>query len=498
MSASLLETTETFKSVGAAVSIFRHDCAEYAIFYAPNCLCVVGLADAAWFETIIGPSEIAASVKPAQADRPAQKIDWGAELWRRADLAVTKVNDCLGTPFRPECLTLYMNNKCNLRCIYCHTDALQKLIARLDLDVIAAAAAVVAKSCRKKESPFSVVFHGGGEPTLHRQRVENALTLVGKIALAYDIELFRYVATNGMMSEEKAVWLAQHFDLVGLSCDGPPDIQNCQRPDWNGGDTAHILERTARILREQGCQFNVRTTITRATLGRQVEIADYICQQFLPQKIIFEPVYLGGRNSAATGLGARHAGGFVTHFLKAREIAQRHGVPLTTSGSRLGEIHGPYCNVFRSVLNLTPGGIATACFKTTDAGQTAKKGVVIGAMNGETGRFEIDYARVQTLRRQLNTCPPRCVDCFNRYHCVRECPDLCPLDNEIHADDHANQSDNLPQPGFRCQVQKALTYATLRKTAESLWVEAIARNVTKNGGNTSDGNCRLIHGTTIL
>lgn len=300
------------------------------------------------------------------------------------------------------------------------------------------------------------------------------------------------------MSEEKAVWLAQNFDLVGVSCDGPPDVQNCQRPDWNGGDSARILERTVRVLREQGCRFNVRTTITKATLSRQVEIVAYICQQFSPQEILFEPVYLGGRNGAATGLGARHADEFVAHFLKARAVAQKHGVPLTTSGSRLGEIHGSYCNIFRSVLNLTPGGIATACFKTTDAVQAVQKGAVIGAMNGETGRFEIDYPRVETLRRQLDACPPRCVNCFNRYHCVRECPDLCLLNNNTQPDEYANQNYTLPQPGFRCRAQKALTYATLRETAASLWAQVKARNVTKNGGNTSDGNSGLIHGATIL
>lgn len=60
------ETTETFKSVGMAVPIFRYDCAEYAIFYAPNYLCVVSRSDRAWFETTIAPSGITASVKPAQ------------------------------------------------------------------------------------------------------------------------------------------------------------------------------------------------------------------------------------------------------------------------------------------------------------------------------------------------------------------------------------------------------------------------------------------------
>jgi len=66
-----------------------------------------------------------------------------------------------GGTFLPECLTLYMNNECNLRCVYCHTDPTSQPAARLELDTIAAAGEVVAENCRKKNRPFYVVFHGG-------------------------------------------------------------------------------------------------------------------------------------------------------------------------------------------------------------------------------------------------------------------------------------------------------------------------------------------------
>ena len=48
-------------------------------------------------------------------------------------------------PFSPECLTLYMNNECNLDCVYCHTDPSREPAARLEMEVIGAAAEVVAE-----------------------------------------------------------------------------------------------------------------------------------------------------------------------------------------------------------------------------------------------------------------------------------------------------------------------------------------------------------------
>lgn len=448
----LLEEAEAFRPVSAAGwPVFRWDCGEYAMFYAPGYLCVVDLSDAAWFKTTIAPPKA-----------PLQGTGLGAELWRRAELAVAETKRRQEEPFTPECLTLYMNNECNLNCVYCHTDPSPRPAARLEMEDIVAAAEVVAENCQRKGRPLYGVFHGGGEPTLHRQRVERALSLLDTAASARNVELFRYVATNGVMPEEKATWLARRFDLIGLSCDGPADIQNSQRPYRGGQATSHIVERTGHIIQEEGCRLHVRTTITGATLHRQPEIADYICQQFSPEEIHFEPVYLGGRTNVANGLDARQAGEFVTYFLKAREVAREHGVLLICSGSRPNAIHGPYCHVFQHTLNLVPGGVATACFEVTDAVGVKEKGAMIGALNRGTGRFEIDHTHVQELRRQLGTIPAECAGCFNRYHCVRECPDRCPLDDSVRSGNSARE------PGFRCLMQKALTYATLRETAESL------------------------------
>jgi sulfatase maturation enzyme AslB (radical SAM superfamily) len=442
--------------------IFYRDCGEYVAFYAPGCLCVVDLADAEQFEATIAPFADG-------GDGGDPGVNWGGELWRRAESAAAKADALRYGSFRPECLTLYLNNECNLRCEYCYADPSPGPAVRLDLVTIAAAAETVAENCREKDLPFYLVFHGGGEPTLHRGQVESILYLSDEVASGYQIETFRYIATNGAMSEEKAVWLARQFDLVGLSCDGPADIHDRQRPNLDGKGTLHLLERTARILRQEGTPFHVRATITGASLHRQTDVADYLCHQLSPKEIRFEPVYRGGRADGDAQLDAHHAGEFVAHFLEARKVAQGHGIPLSISGSRPDSIHGPYCNVFRQVLNLVPGGVATACFKAADASRARARGVAMGALSRETGRFEIDHRRVQTLRQLLDTAPPECADCFNRLHCVRGCPDHCPLGGP--------DSRGTRGAGFRCQVQKSLTALLLTETAERLWSEVVAGRV---------------------
>lgn len=450
-----------FRSIGNA-TFFRQDLPAYALFYAPGYLTVVAPENAGAFERNLA----------------APDSDGGAaitKLRRHAAAAQSAWAEAATRPFAPVCLTLYLSNECNLNCVYCYSEAGTPPAPRLALDDVEAAAQVVAGNCRARRLPFTVVFHGGGEPTLHRRLADEILDLLAQIAAAHDLPLFRYIATNGVLSPAKAAWLAGRFDLVGLSCDGPDAIQSRQRPLRGGASSAStpFVERTAQIVRDAGKPLHVRVTITPQSLHRQTEIAEYVCQQLQPQEIHVEPVYQVGRAEAGDCLTPAQAGGFVAEFLRARAAAGRYGMPWLTSGSRPLEIHGSYCQVFRDVLHLVPGGAATACFNTTSAGQARTQGTLIGEAEGfedeSTGRFTLDQDRIQTLRRALRAEPPQCADCFNRYHCARNCPDHCPL------------AGTTPAQGFRCLMQKMLMTARLQDMAARLWAGEIAEAGVRGG-----------------
>ena len=244
--------------------IYHQEGDEYAIFYAPGCLCVVSLQAADEFVSTLS--------------RPHSPTnDWSGELERHAEHALAQSAHWEKEPFQPECLTLYMNNECNLDCVYCHTAPSTTPTVRLEPEPITAAALMVAQSCRQKGCPLYAVFHGGGEPTLHRERVDEAMARLETIALKHDVQLFRYVATNGIMSESKARWLAHCFDLVGLSCDGPADIQDRQRPLVGGGSSSKIVERTAHILREEG-QDPIRVDWRLASVEDGFKVVDVVVE----------------------------------------------------------------------------------------------------------------------------------------------------------------------------------------------------------------------------
>ena len=304
-----------FPPVGpSGLPIFRQDHAQYSIFYAPGYLGVVAKEQSGEFE-----NQLCGASPPSNPEV--------GNLKNYAVEALQTWQALYSRPFTPLCLTLYLNNRCNLACSYCFSSAAAAAAAgeTLGLDSIRSAAEIVLANCQARSQPFTVVFHGGGEPSLEQPLADAALSMLAQMGKARGVPLFRYIATNGVMSAQRARWLAENFDLIGLSCDGPEDIQASQRPLFsllaNGKNSTAMVEETARIVREAGKPLNVRVTLTAATLARQPEIAEYICQKLRPREIHVEVVYQGGR--MLDSIAPDQVEKFIMPFLEARETARR-------------------------------------------------------------------------------------------------------------------------------------------------------------------------------
>jgi sulfatase maturation enzyme AslB (radical SAM superfamily) len=303
------------------------------------------------------------------------------------------------------------------------------------------------------------VFHGGGEPLLERRPCEAALRAIQAAAARSGIAVVSYVATNGVMPAERSRWMAESFDRVGLSCDGPPEWQDQQRPGINGRPTSAFVERTAQIVRENGAQLLVRTTITRAAFDSQAEIARYLLERLAPDELVLEPVYAAGRGRQSAGYDGADAPAFVRGYQEVRRLARERGVGLKSSVHWLSALHGPHCQILRQVLNLVPGDVATACFKRSRGSEALASRMAIGRYEPAGRTLSIDERRIDELRGALLSPPARCLGCFNQFHCGGLCPDACPLEPE------QPEAADGGLDGFRCRVQRALAWLSIEEAA---------------------------------
>lgn len=410
--------------------IFTRNEEELTLFYAPGYLAAAGAKEAA---------EI---LQTLSGEIPFGDLPLG-DLIHFAASACSEwamIHD--PASYRPVCLTVYTSAACNLKCTYCFAEGDRDISRQLDRDYILTSARTVLENCRKKGTPFTAVFHGGGEPSLD-PRLPELWTKLKDMCEASEVPFYSYIATNGVMDESKARWIAEHFDTVGLSVDGPPEIQNTQRPLRNGGASAPIVERTAAILKAVQGHLNVRVTVPPENFGRIPDITEYCAGALQADEIHIEPAYRRG-----SGPAPELAEDFCEAYLKAKQLPAAAGVHLTFSGSRVGEIHGRYCQIFRQVLHLVPPHGTSPCFVLSSENEV------------ERAHFCFEQDGVTDHSRLIPE-DPNCADCFNRFHCAGGCPDVCPaLPGELH-----------DAGSFRCRVSRTLAEAELMETARRLLFE---------------------------
>ncbi len=433
-----------------------------SVLYAPGKVAVVDYPNAeaicrAWSgDGVLSPGSIS-----------GQTARW---LETHAENALKKWKAVTGMPFQPECLTIYPGIQCNLKCGYCYArnrDVDETAGSRsgrpvMADSVVASAAAIVAKNCADKGLPFHLVLHGGGEPSYYFDQVRRYTAITRQAARQLGLDWFGYIATNGVMPEKNARWLAENFTRIGLSCDGPPDIQDRQRPLKTGGRTSPQVKQTARILTEHGADMVVRATLTPWSFSRQTEIVTYFYEHLNPSAIRFEPAFRL-RDNGHPGFTADDASIFVEHFLAARKTAESMGCHLSLSGIRPEEIHGPFCDVLRNVLRLGPDGSATACFLISDETVPVSSPFLIGRADPDTGDFILDTKKIEAFRRSVAVIPAECEQCINICHCARGCPDRCPVLTGSPVDPENKNNNN-----FLCRLYQKLAPALIMDAADRL------------------------------
>lgn len=422
---------------GCSLPVFRRDLDSAALFYSP------GFLLAADFEK--------ASVLDHQLSYSCPSMFEAGLLLKKAGEAQSVLAEQqLVRSFEPYCLTIYTSRNCNLHCVYCFSETGDmNMCPDLDPDAIRRAAEYVAGNCRKAGLAFTFVVHGGGEPLMDL-RLPGIMADVNKIAASHGLQIFRYLATNGVMTESQAAWAADNFDQIGISCDGVPVIQDRQRPLKNGSGSAVIVERTARIIHDCGRKVCIRATITQESCQHISESIEYFCGILQANEIHIETVFTGISSETGDDYSVRDAELFCINLIAGKELAARRGIPVEFSGSRIREIHGRYCQIYRHVLQLIPGGGVSACFKTPDKENAQKLGLLVGWSEGQQWCDPQLFGQVQRI---LDKKDRLCENCFNSFHCARGCPDICPVTGSEDA------------YSFRCMVNQTLAAYELQKIA---------------------------------
>jgi uncharacterized protein len=366
--------------------------------------------------------------------------------------------------FGPTHVTLFLTNRCNLRCIYCYASAGASSPADLSLPLAKRGIEYVVGNARRLgRHSIGLAYHGGGEPTLNWHVLVESLRFARQRAGENGLALHASMATNGVLSDAKRRWIVQNMDALSLSWDGLPAVQDMHRPRPSGRGSHAAVWQTIEALEQAAFPYGIRMTVTSRSVDRLAESIAFLLARARPKRIQAEPVYDLGRGRDEQLHCSPEA--FVSAFREAKSISGQHAVEMYFSAARMDVLTNRFCRSCGEGFSITPHGDISACFEVYDREAAFGERFLFGRLDSATGRFVFDEAKLDRLRNHTVERIPWCDGCFCRWHCAGDCQ------NKAH---HAMQDGEF-KGHPRCQITQALVLdqilAKIHHSGGMLWAE---------------------------
>jgi len=162
---------------------------------------------------------------------------------------------------------------CNINCSYCYLPD-RTVRARMSLATLDLVCKRVFESAHL-DRKLEVAWHGGEPLTVPLAWYEDALALMAKRCPA-KVQLEHFFQTNGLLLNQDWVrFFARTGAKVGLSIDGPADLNDVHRRTRRGHGTLDRVMRAVHLLQDQELPFHVITVLTETTLDHPDRLFDF-------------------------------------------------------------------------------------------------------------------------------------------------------------------------------------------------------------------------------
>lgn len=327
-------------------------------------------------------------------------------------------------------ICLLTTNDCNLGCAYCFAGAQPGRSGPMTWEIAKAGVDTGIRNAllhrlRTGFGKLELRFFGGGEPTLYWTLYRDIVEYARITTRAVGIAVFISTITNGQIDEEHHQWFRDNVDEVTVSMDGPPDIQNNQRPTCHGDSSFDKSWKFLTRMDSLGMNiYAIRVTVTAETVTRMPEIALYFWQHLSKAyPLQFEPVYfseVGRRNC-----GMPRALEFVEQLRRVDELgrsrhsAGRRHAPVGSATKPLRIRATCFCDSLEArSLFITPDGYLSLCAEISSASDVRAAEYFVGSYDPQIGRFHV----TESGRERIRSGPPsRCGSCFAQFYCQGGC-----------------------------------------------------------------------------
>ncbi|KAA5604819.1 radical SAM protein [Roseospira marina] len=316
-------------------------------------------------------------------------------------------------------LVLCPASNCNLGCLYCSGTSGTDPSLRMSAEVAHDAVEFYFDNVMAADL-YTLQFHGAGEPMINFPVVRQSVEHARRKATERGAKLWCRLSTNGVYSEARAQWIADNFDHVSLSLDGPPDIHNRHRPTQGGGETHETVLRTLRVFQRSGVLKRMNTVITPYSLERMVDTVDYLGRLGgIPEVRLLPMAYCG--RCEITGLDRLDTRRYDALFDQAVERAAHYGMKIINLVQEVDYYTHHYCGACGFNMVVAPNGTLSTCVEVLNESNAGHEELIFGRYDSDQRRFDVDWSMIDRLRGRTSTIAEECRICAFRTNCAGNC-----------------------------------------------------------------------------
>ena len=174
---------------------------------------------------------------------------------------------------------ILVTQKCNLACLYCLAEAGPDM-PHMHPEV--AYRAVDAAFALPGERPLTIQL-SGGEPFVNVKLFKKLVAYIEQKREETGRPATVCTQSNGtLVTDEVAEFVKEHEIGIGISCDGPAELNNRSRPTLGGQASHHRTLRGIKTLQRHGIKFGTILVLNRTNVGHPREIADFFVELGVP------------------------------------------------------------------------------------------------------------------------------------------------------------------------------------------------------------------------
>ncbi|MBP9211074.1 MAG: radical SAM protein [Saprospiraceae bacterium] len=169
--------------------------------------------------------------------------------------------------------TIFVTQQCNLRCTYCYID---KKPETMSLDVAHKVVEFIYKKSILTNEEVNIGFFGG-EPLLRFNLVKKITQFIKNHPLYCPDRVNITIVSNGtIFTDEIATFINENEIGFGISCDGPPSVQDLYRVTLSGNGSSEIVEKNIKRAKKSLSRIMVNAVYTPETLYKLAVTVEYL------------------------------------------------------------------------------------------------------------------------------------------------------------------------------------------------------------------------------